>query len=443
MKQREIFYFWLPLFASWLLMTAEGPIISAFVNRLPDEVVMLAAQGIVLTISVTIQSPIINLLATSTALVKDRHSFLVVRRFAIFMMVVLTAVTIVVAYTPVFDIVIINWLGTPLEVAEWVRPSLRIMTLWSAAIAWRRFLQGVLIHFGQTNKVGSGTAVRLTMTTFVLVLLVLVTDLPGAIIGAAALIAAVIAEASYATWVTRPLFFEGGPLHKDAPIVEKTPLTMAALIKFHLPLAGTAVLILLVQPLVTFTLARLDNPTLSLAAWPVLFQITLVARAAALAFPETVIALLDKPNAHRPIRRFVVNTAVITSVLMLLFTFTPASRFYLLTIQDTTTEVGQLVLQTLPFLIVFPALTAINFWLRGILIYHRVTTIVNVGMVVNIGITAVILFAGLQMRLAGLPTAAAALNVAMVAEIFILAWRANQLAEKPIPLGRLSPRSGD
>lgn len=441
MKQRDIFWFWLPLFASWLLMTAEGPIISAFINRLPDEVVMLAAQGIVMTVSVTIQSPIINLLATSTALVKDRASFLIVRRFTFVMMGLLTAVTILIAYTPLFDIVIINWLGTPLEVANWVRPGMRIMTLWSAAIAWRRFLQGALIHFGQTNKVGWGTAVRLSMTTFVLVALTAFTNLPGIIIGSAALISAVVAEALYATWATRPLF--RGPLGADAPAANAKPLTMLALIKFHLPLAGTAVLILLVQPLVTFTLARLDNPTLSLAAWPVLFQITLLARAAALAFPETVIALLDREGSQKPIRRFVINVALATSVLMVLFTFTPAARFYLLGVQDTTVEVGQLVLQTLPFLVVFPALTAVNFWLRGILIYHRVTTIVNVGMAVNIGITAIILFTGLNMRLPGLPTAAAALNVAMVCEIFILAWRANQLADKPISLGRLAAKGGD
>ena len=51
MKQRDIFWFWLPLFASWLLMTAEGPIVSASINRLPNEVIMLAAQGIVVSLA--------------------------------------------------------------------------------------------------------------------------------------------------------------------------------------------------------------------------------------------------------------------------------------------------------------------------------------------------------------------------------------------------------
>ena len=143
MKQREIFWFWLPLFASWLLMTAEGPIVSAAINRLPNEVIMLAAQGIVVSLSVTIESPIINILATSTALVKDRASYMLMRRFTIHWMILLTAVSIAIAFTPLFDLVVRTWLGTPDAVAEWVQPGMQIMIFWSAAIAWRRFLQDV------------------------------------------------------------------------------------------------------------------------------------------------------------------------------------------------------------------------------------------------------------------------------------------------------------
>ena len=99
-SQRKIFWFWLPLFASWLLMTAEGPFVSAVINRLPDEVIMLAAQGIVVSLSVLIESPIINLLATSTALVKDRPTYLLVRRFTIHWAIFLTIVTALLAFTP-------------------------------------------------------------------------------------------------------------------------------------------------------------------------------------------------------------------------------------------------------------------------------------------------------------------------------------------------------
>ena len=92
MRQLEIFRFWLPLFASWLLMLAEGPLVSAAVNRLPDEVVMLAAFGLVVSLAVLIESPVINLLATATALVRDRASYALVRRHSLHWAVALTGV---------------------------------------------------------------------------------------------------------------------------------------------------------------------------------------------------------------------------------------------------------------------------------------------------------------------------------------------------------------
>ncbi len=435
MRQRDVLWFWLPLFASWLLMTAEGPIVSASINRLPNEVIMLAAQGIVVSLSVTIESPIINLLATSTALVQDRASFLMVRKFTIHWMIGLTAVTAIIAFTPVFDFVVIYLLGTPDEIAVWVRPGMQIMTLWSAAIAWRRFLQGVLIHFNQPRKMAWGTAVRLAVSGSVVIALSVWSDLPGVINGTTALMMGVIAEAIFATVVVRPLLVN--QLGPAAPTADGDPLTYRDLFWFHLPLAGTSLLILLVQPLVTFSLARLDRPTDNLAAWPVVFQIILMARAAALALPEAVIALTKGSHTFAPVRRFSINLALAITVLMGLFIVTPAARYYIFTVQDMTAEVGNLALSSLIFFLLFPGLTTIVTWLRGLLISHRATKDVNVGMGVNMVITAVILAIGLLQQWSGLLTAAIALNLALLSEIVYLVWQ----TQRQMPV-RLFQRSG-
>ena len=110
LRQREIFWFWLPLFASWLLMTAEGPTISAAINRLPNEVIMLAAQGIVVSLSVTIESPIINLLATSTALVNDYASYRLMRKFAIHWAIILTIIITSIAI-PIIILFVMEKMG--------------------------------------------------------------------------------------------------------------------------------------------------------------------------------------------------------------------------------------------------------------------------------------------------------------------------------------------
>jgi len=429
---RRIFWFWLPLFASWLLMTAEGPFVSAVINRLPDEVIMLAAMGIVNSLSVLIESPIINMLATSTALVKDRPNYLLVRRFTIHWAIFLTAVTMLVAFTPLFDVVVTDLLQTPEPVARWVKPGLQIMTFWSAAIAWRRFLQGVLIHFGLTRRVAWGTAVRLISSAGTATLLGLYSDFPGVIIGGSALMAGVISEAVYATLAVRPILND--QLSEEKTLTAEAEMTYRELFFFHLPLAGTSVLTLLAQPLVTSSLARLQNPTISLAAWPIVFQVTLMARAAAMAWPEVVIALTNGRQTFLPIRRFTFAMAAVLTVLMALFVFSPLASLYIFVIQDMTQLVGELALSSLSLFLLFPALAVFTSWLRGLLIKQRVTKQINMGMAINLSVMAVVLILGIAAQLPGLPAAAAALNIAALCEVIYLAWRASKVLAPEIHL---------
>lgn len=414
-------------------MTAEGPIVSAAINRLPNEVIMLAAQGIVISLSVTIQSPIINLLSTSTAMVKDRASYLLVRRFTIHWLILLTAITILVAFTPVFDVVVLGWLNTPAEIARWVRPGMQIMMLWSAAIGWRRFNQGVLISFGQTRQVAVGTAVRLATTVALLLIFIALTNWSGAIIGISALMTAVFVESLYITLAVRPLLRT--ELAPDSPTADGDPLTYSTLFWFHLPLAGTAVLILLAQPLVTFSLARLDNPTESLAAWPILFNIMLMARAPALALPEVIIAFSKKGReTFYPLRQFTIILTVAGVVGLALFTLTPFSDFYHFVLQDMEQTVGKLAQSGLAIFLLFPAIAVLASWLRGLLINARETKAINWGMGINLLITAVVLAIGLFYRLPGLPTAAAALNIAALVELVYLAWRTQRILPAHVSL---------
>lgn len=440
MRQRDIFWFWLPLFASWLLMTAEGPIVTAAINRLPDEVIMLAAMGIVVSLSVAIESPIMNMLATATALVHDRQSYLMVRRYTIHWSIVLTIISALFAFTPVFDLVVVRWMDTPPDIAIWVRPGMQIMIFWTAAIAWRRFLQGVLIHFGYTRYVAWGTLVRLIASGGTAVLLAIFSAWPGVIIGATALMAGVVAEALYATYATAPLQRnELQPVNLTNTNVENVPesepLSYGALFRFHIPLAGTSVLTLLAQPMVTFSLARLDNPTRSLAAWPLIFQIILMSRAAAMALPEIVIALTQKADNYAPVRRFSLAITLASALGMILLVFTPALPLYLIQIQDTEPVIATLAAEGTRLFLFFPPLFALVSWLRGLLISRHETTAVNVGMALNLVATAAILVAGVIGRYHGITVAAVALNVATVVELIYLLLRTQQLLGTGLFLG--------
>ena len=409
-------------------MTGEGPVVTAIINRLPDEVIMLAAQGIAVSLSVFIESPIINMLSTGTAMVKDRQSFIVVRNFTIIWLILLTIVTILVAFTPLFDVVVVQWLGAPPEVARWVKPGLQIMTLWSAAIGWRRFLQGVLIGFDMTRFVAYGTAVRLISTIVVALGLAWTTDWAGAIIGPTALMVGVLAEAAMANWSILPLL--KNELGEDG--AAEDPLTYRDLFWFHLPLAGTSVLALAAGPIVASTLARLANPTETLAAWPIVFQLFLVLRAPALALPEVTIALLREAKSFDPIRKFSIRLTLGIFAVTGLIVFTPLSDLYLYGLQDAAAAVGEIAQEGMLIFLFLPPLMVVVSWLRGILIHLRETPIINIGMAINLATMVIILAIGINLQWSGMFTGALSLTGAQFVEFGYLIWRTQLQIQRPL-----------
>lgn len=418
MRQRQLFGFWLPLCASWLLMAVEGPLLSAVINRLPDEVTMLAALGITFSLAVTIESPIIGLLSTATALVRDRGSYLQVRRFTLHASLLLTLLGAAVALTPLFSWVVVDVLGTPEGIARWVRPGLTILIPWTAAIAWRRFLQGVLIRFGRPRAVARGTAIRLFSMVATAFGLAAWSQWPGIHIAATALLVGVTVEAIYATWVVRPILAQLPEVDPEA-----RPLTYRRLVAFHLPLAGTSVLALMGQPLVTFTLARLHNPEVSLAAWPLVFHATFVLRAGGMALPEVVIALAGQDGALPALRTFGRRLGVGASTLMGLLVATPLVDLYLGTMLDTTAEVAAVARLGLALMVPLPAIFTLVAWQRGLLIHQERTRVVNEGMALQLTVIAACLGLGLWAQWPGIVTAAIAFNVAIAVQCGFLALR--------------------
>jgi hypothetical protein len=193
--------------------------------------------------------------------------------------------------------------------------------------------------------------------------------------------------------------------------------------------------------LVTSSLARLDRPTESLAAWPVLFQILLMARAAALALPEVIIALHQDNRTFSPLRRFSLMLTLAVTFGMVAFTVTPLALWYVYRVQDLQPEVGELVLSSLAFFILIPGLTVITSWLRGLLIQNRSTRYVNFAMAINLVVTAAMLVVGVAGRWPGLPAAAVALNVALLSEVLYLVQRTRHILPGELKLfGSLDPQ---
>jgi Na+-driven multidrug efflux pump len=117
-KYKDIFKFWLPLASTWLMMAFEGPYLASIIARLPQEKFNLAAYGVALAIGLLAEAPIIMLMSASTAMVKGKHSYYDLRRFAIYLNILLTLIISIICIPQIFYFFAQDVLGLKSEVSK-------------------------------------------------------------------------------------------------------------------------------------------------------------------------------------------------------------------------------------------------------------------------------------------------------------------------------------
>jgi len=406
---RQILVFWIPLAATWLMMATEGPLLAALIARLPDPKFNLAAYGVAFAFAVLIEAPIIMIMSASTALVKDRDSYLKLRNFTYALNAVITAVMVLFLLPPVFGFIMKSLVGLPDEVARLTHHACLALLPWPGAIGYRRFYQGILIADGKTRRVAYGTAVRLTSILITSFTFYLFTDLDGALIGGLALGISVTAEAL----ATRAMAdhsvrkFKGLNLN---PHPSET-LSYRFISGFYYPLALTSILALGVHPMVTFFLGKSQMALESLAVMPVILSLVFIFRCLGLSYQEVAIALLGEGGRNlERLRRFAGLLAVCASGGLALIAFTPASLFWFQKVSGLSPSLAEFAILPAGILVLIPALSVILSMQRGVLVAFKNTKPITIATAIEVAsILCVLAFTLHGLELIGVVGAALAL----------------------------------
>lgn len=420
-SQRTIFRFWLPLAATWLMMAAEGPFVAALVARLPDPKHNLAAFGVALALAFVAESPIMMLLAATTALARDRESLGRMWRFSLLMNGGVTAVMALIALPPVFHLLASGVLALPPEVAGRAQIAVAVFLPWPAAIGFRRFQQGILIGAGRTRLVAYGTVVRLSTMAATGSLLFLHGGIDGAVLGAAALTSGVVLEA-VVSWAWARA--DRQRLRALSPAVPGEVPTLADIQRFYWPLAVTPLMNMASQPLVTFFVGRGVLPIESLAVLPVVNSFAFLFRCPALAFQEVVIALgRGGEAALRALRRFATLLGALSSLAMAAVVLTPAAGLWFATVTGLGAELLPLARIAAAVLVPMPIAAAILVWMNARLVLARTTRLVTWATLAELTVIGATLYAGITFS--GAPAAivatAAVLAGRWAGALFLLA----------------------
>jgi Na+-driven multidrug efflux pump len=369
LSYRRIFLFWGPLALTWLMMSFEQPFLIAFIARLGETKVNLAAFGIAGSFAMIIEAPIIMLMSASTALVTGHHSYKKLKKFTDILNAGVTLAQIVMLIPPVFSFIVIRLMGVPEDVARIAHTALVIFLPWAASIGYRRFYQGILIRNNLTQRVTYGTVVRLSV--IVIAGLVLYrAGVKGAYVGAGAMSMAVLTEA-IATRLMASATLKR-LLHKED--TENGKIGLRSITRFYYPLAITSLLSLGVHPFVTFFMGRSTMPVESLAVLPVVSSLVFIFRSPGLSYQEVNIALIGKQKQnYRLLRNYAVYLGITVTMLIAIIAFTPLANLWLINISGLTKELADLSYLPLRLMILLPALTVLLNFQRSLLVVNGTT----------------------------------------------------------------------
>jgi len=402
-------------------MAIEGPAISAVVARLADPEIHLAAYGgVVFPLSLFVEAPIIMLLAASTALSRDLPSYRKIRAFMYVTSAALTLLHVLVAFTPLFDIVVGAVIDPPDEVIAPARLGLMIMVPWTWSIAYRRFNQGVLIRHGHSLAVGVGTVVRLAMNGATLCIGFLHGNLPGIVVATLATIAGVTGEAAYVALRVRPVLRQRVAA---APRIEP-PLDLRAFLRFYIPLSLTSVILLGARPIVSATISRMPEALASLAVLPVITSVTFLLRSFGVSYNEAVVALIDRTGSTAPLRRVARVLGAATTAALLLVAFTPLSRFWFARVIGLPPALAALARSALVYALPLPAMSVAQSFYQGIVLHSRRTRCVSEAVIVYLVSSTAVLIAGIALgTTAGIYFGVAAMSLGEICRTGWLAVR--------------------
>lgn len=402
---RKIFLFWGPLALTWLMMAFEQPVLIAFIARLTDAKVNLAAFGIAGSFAMIFEAPIIMLMSASTALVTGHHSYKKLKHFTDLLNFGVTGLQIIMLIPPVFNFIVVRLMGVPEEVARLAHISLIIFLPWAASIGYRRFYQGILIRNNLTRRVTYGTMVRLSVIVIMGVLLYSA-GIKGAYVGAAAMSLAVFSEAV----ATRIMAASTVKMLVSKEDTEHGHINLRSISRFYYPLAITSLLSLGVHPFVTFFLGRSNMAVESLAVLPVVNSLVFVFRSLGLSYQEVNIALIGKQRQNfRLLRNYAVSLGATVTVLITLIAFTPLADLWFINISGLSKELADLSYLPLQIMVLLPALTVLLNFQRSLLVIHGTTGPISVATAVElIGIIGVLLVCVVFLGMIGVVGAALA-----------------------------------
>ena len=420
---RQLILLWqefLPLSLSDVTMALGDPLTTTTLAHLPNARTNIAAVGVAKSIAIFCESPIIMLLHASNALAPTQASRRALWKFTVIASGLMSLLLAMTAIPWVFTVVGERFLGVDPSLSGAIRAVLAIAILWPFAIGWRRYFQGLLIHYGQSQAVAQASIIRL-LTVGGILAGGFGLQISGTIVAGISLVLGVIAEAIAVTYLANKLGVTQPP-----PVISQPelPQDLMGVWKFYVPLGGSMMLVWGARVVLVGIVARASDGAIALAAWPAAWGLVLVI-ANSTRMVQQIVIRNRKLIPDRLLITFAFSVGIVCSLILLIVSNTPASET---AIGWFVGKDAELILKVRPVISIcaaIPLFVALQNAIQGFLVSERRTWVVNQATWVGSIFMLTVAYLGINGGQPGAIAAAIGMSIGAISEIIYLVccWR--------------------
>ncbi len=371
----ELLRFFAPLAVTWMLMMFTHTIISAGLARTSNPTIATAAYAIALSFGDIFEAPLVMIRQTGIAFITGRESFQTVRQVTLVTIAVFMVIVSAIAYIPPLTrFTFQNILGVTDDLYTAAVLGFRVTMFFPLVSGLRSLYQSVILVNRRTIYISLGVIVRVIFVALVVYGLVRTGLVPGVLVGAIAIVGAVLAEAI-------PAYHFGSRLLQPDT---GTPIAKQTVWRFYLPLIASSLFVTMGKPFINAGLTRMPQATVSLAAFSVASSL-----AGILISPSHNIHQLTmvfgRSRQNLPlVRKFAISFSLLTTGLLLLVSFSPLGTWILTGLINIPQEMLAPTQLALSVLTCFPLLIGWLEYNTGILLLNQATGIISLGKTLNL-----------------------------------------------------------
>lgn len=387
---RELFAFFLPLALTHMMMSGGTPIVNAGIARCPDPVEGLAAFAVAFSFSVFLNSLCFGLEPAVVALGRGVTSLGKLTRMAALLGVGLALIEFTIGMSPLAQFIFTRVFGLEAALAHRAAVVVVAFSPIPFFLSLRSVGRGMLTTISRTNLVGWATLLRLLGMILVVVFGINRLEIDGALLGALAFNAGVLAETLFVI-VCAIRRLDELPDEEDG----EDEIGYGAIVSFVAPLLVSMLFAVSLAPIMNAVISRTNDAEVAVSSFSVVRSIAWFVAFMLVAFQQTVIARGRSREDALQVARFACLVAGGLSLTLMLLAFTPLGRLIMAGAIGVKGQVLEASVYTLMWAPLLPPFLALRAYLRGMAVRDGRTGMVLHSSIVSLLVATV---AGLLLK---------------------------------------------